>query len=287
MFSLNKILFIYEGAVQEKKYCRLLMNMLKSEFNKNIPKEFIAFKTNIYGLYDEMKNNYGLDIVELIKERASRIGDKNTYNKLASGGFAQIYLIFDFDPQAPQYSINKIKEMLEYFNNETENGLLYVNYPMLESYKHFRCIPDKDYYKYEIPISECKSYKKLINNISVIKHTNDITSDIFNTIIMHNIEKYIYITKTKIKNYSDYLKRYNRELLLECVVKHMMNTSNIYVYNSSLLWGIDYFGEKYWNKYFQETISLENIPGYTKKINSIDKRYKWDKEEIYNKNRPF
>lgn len=263
------------------------MNMLKSEFNKNIPKEFIAFKTNIYGLYDEMKNNYGLDIVELIKERASRIGDTNTYNKLASGGFAQIYLIFDFDPQAPQYSINKIKEMLEYFNNETENGLLYVNYPMLESYKHFRCIPDKDYYKYEIPISECKSYKKLINNISVIKHTNDITSDIFNTIIMHNIEKYIYITKTKIKNYSDYLKRYNRELLLECVVQHMMNTSNIYVYNSSLLWGIDYFGEKYWNKYFQETISLENIPGYTKKINSIDKRYKWDKEEIYNKNRPF
>lgn len=79
------------------------MNMLKSEFNKNIPKEFIAFKTNIYGLYDEMKNNYGLDIVELIKERASRIGDTNTYNKLASGGFAQIYLIFDFDPQAPQY----------------------------------------------------------------------------------------------------------------------------------------------------------------------------------------
>ena len=228
VFSLNKILFIYEGAVQEKKFCKLLMDKLKTEFTKSIPKEFIAFKTNIYGLYDEMKNNYGLDIVELIKERASRIGDRSTYNKLAT---------------------------------------------------------DKDYLNYEISVSECKSYKKLINNISVIKHTNDITSDIFNTIVMHNIEKYIYITKTKIKNYSDYLKKYNRELLLERVVKHMINTNSIYVYNSSLIWGIDYFGEKYWNKYFQETIYLENIPGYTETINNINK--KENKEELYNQDRPF
>lgn len=65
----------------------------------------------------------------------------------------------------------------------------------------------------------------------------------------------------------------------------MINTNSIYVYNSSLLWGIDYFGEKYWNKYFQETIYLENIPGYTKTINDINK--KENKEELYNQDRTF
>lgn len=100
---------------------------------------------------------------------------------------------------------------------------------------------------------------------------NSNESDIFNTIIMHNIEKYIYITNTKIKNYSDYLKKYNRELLLEHVVKHMINTNNIYVYNSSLLWGIDYFGEKYWNKYFTVLVTQKLLMILIKKI--IKKNY--------------
>ena len=32
----------------------------------------------------------------------------------------------------------KIKQMINFFDNETEHGKLYINYPMIESYKHFK-----------------------------------------------------------------------------------------------------------------------------------------------------
>ena len=35
-----------------------------------------------------------------------------------------------------------------FFDNETEHGKLYINYPMIESFKHFKKIPDKDFKKY-------------------------------------------------------------------------------------------------------------------------------------------
>lgn len=35
--------------------------------------------------------------------------------------------------------------MLDYFSDETENGKLYINYPMIESLKYTKEIPDANY----------------------------------------------------------------------------------------------------------------------------------------------
>ena len=103
---MNKILFICEGAKAEKKFCDLIIDKYFIKNNKE--KEYIAFGTNIYGLYDEMLRDGGLDIVELVREKAKSKKDMYNYNKLSSGGFAEVYLIFDFDFQAPQYDYNKL-----------------------------------------------------------------------------------------------------------------------------------------------------------------------------------
>ena len=132
---MDKILFICEGAKTEKKFCDLIIDKYFIKKNKN--KEYVAFGTNIYGLYDEMSKDSGLDIIELVKEKAKAKNDINSYNKLVSGGFSSVYLIFDFDYQAPQYDYYKINEMIKFFDNETESGKLYINYPMMESFKHF------------------------------------------------------------------------------------------------------------------------------------------------------
>ncbi len=47
--------------------------------------------------------------------------------------FALIYLIFDFDPLYHLYNPEKIRGLQRYFSDETKNGLLYINYPMVES----------------------------------------------------------------------------------------------------------------------------------------------------------
>lgn len=242
---MNKILFICEGEKAEKKFCNLIID--KFFIQKNKPKEFVAFGTNIYGLYDELSKDNIIDIVELIKEKAKAKKDMYNYNKLNEGGFAEVYLIFDFDHHAPQYDQEKISKMVEFFDNETENGKLYINYPMLESFKHFKEIPDNDFNSYKVSTKECLTYKELIGKISIIPHYNDITEETLNIIIRQNIEKYFHLTNTLLKNYNNYLNDFSQQKLLTHQLNNLNKEDSIFVLNTSLFWGIDYFGEKYFN----------------------------------------
>ncbi len=50
--------------------------------------------------------------------------------------FAEIYLFFDYDGHANNATDEKIQALLELFNEETENGKLFISYPMVEAIKH-------------------------------------------------------------------------------------------------------------------------------------------------------
>ena len=63
--------------------------------------------------------------------------------------FSQVFLFFDYDFQnriGAQKVNNILDEMLDFFDDETENGKLYINYPMIESLKYTKEIPDADYW---------------------------------------------------------------------------------------------------------------------------------------------
>lgn len=241
---MDKILFICEGETTERKFCNLIIE--KYFIKRKKVKEYVAFGTNIYGLYDEIIKDKDLDIVELIKERALKVGDNNTYNKLSQGGFAETYLIFDFDPQAPQADINKIKEMIKLFNNETEYGKLYINYPMMESFKHFKSLPDDDYNTYEVVKNDCLTYKRDVSNITIINHFTDVDNEKLAIIIKQNISKYEYLSHKKMNNYDKYKSFFSQYKLLLIQIRNLNKNNKIYVFNTSVFWGIDYFGkEKY------------------------------------------
>lgn len=244
---MDKILFICEGAKTEKKFCNLIIDKYFIQNHKQ--KEYVAFGTNIYGLYDEMSSDAGLDIVELIKEKAKAKGDIYNYNKLNAGGFSEVYLIFDFDFQAPQYSDDKIKSMLQFFNNETENGKLYINYPMIESFKHFKSLPDYEFNTYKVCKSECLTYKEYINDISKIVHFTDIDENILKIIVKQNLDKFYFIVGCKNRDYFTYLTELSQEELLGCQLSLLHSCNSIYVINTSLLWGIDYFGKDMYDEY--------------------------------------
>ena len=252
---MDKILFICEGAETEKRFCNLIID--KYFIEKKKPKEFVAFKTNIYGLYHELASDEGLDVVELIKEKAKINKDNITYNKLNNGGFSQVYLIFDFDFQAPQYDDGKIRKMVQFFNNETEQGKLYINYPMLESFKHFKSLPDNDFNNYVVTKNECLTYKKIVGNLSIIKHFSDISEDVLKIIVKQNLDKLAILLNQKNLNYSIYLNEFNQEKILKLQLKTLNDKGFIYVLNTSLFWGIDYFGEVKFNEYI--SLSLMTI----------------------------
>lgn len=247
---MDKILFICEGESREKQFCNFIIDKYFIQNNKE--KEYVAYGTNIYGLYDEISKDKGLNIVELIKERALSKNDKVTYDKLSLGGFSEIYLIFDFDFQAPepQFDINKIMKMVKLFDNETEYGKLYINYPMIESFKHFKSIPDKEYNSYMVSKEDSLKYKKIVGDLSAIPHFSDITEKVLEIIIKQSIDKCSYISNINICNYEIYLKVCSQKKILKIQIQKLNEENKVFVLNTGLFWGIDYFGREYFNKYY-------------------------------------
>lgn len=235
---MDKMLIICEGD-SERTFCKLILEKYILKNDKE--KEYVIFKTNIYNLYKEMEKDYGLDIKEVIKERAKQIGDLQTYKKLETKGFSETFLIFDLDPQDSNFNIKTIEKMIKYFDNETENGKLYINYPMLESFKHFKSIPDLNYNKYEVSLKECFKYKEIINKISCIKHIGKISNKTLDIITKQNLEKFNFISNNNIKNYNMYMENYSQEKLFKLQIKHFNKTRKFYVINTSVLFGIDYY----------------------------------------------
>ncbi len=249
---MSKILFIYEGKNSERKFCKLIIDKYFPTKRKH--KEYVSFRTNIYALYDELRKDDGLDIVFLVTEKAKKRGSIEEYNKLKNGGFAEIYLIFDFDPQGhlddyQKINISKIKKMVKFFDNETTMGKIYLNYPMIESFKHFTSIPDVNYNSYVVRLEDCKKYKEHINDISVITHYGLITEEQLDNIISQNLDKYSYISSKSLDTYSDYIKNFSQYKLLNIQLKKLKECRVIYIFNTAVFWVIDYFGEKNYNKY--------------------------------------
>lgn len=67
-------------------------------------------------------------------------------DKYTRSDFGEIYLFFDYDAHVGMPYVDGeevigddvISLMLDYFNDESDNGLLYLSYPMAEALQHFR-----------------------------------------------------------------------------------------------------------------------------------------------------
>lgn len=161
------ILFVFEGKEREPDLYRSLERLYFPRDNDNI---VCSFENNIYALYNEMLALDGDgDIVSVLKGKLAERGDKTLEGKRSSD-FSEIYLFFDYDFQNPQLSVDEINkrvgEMLEMFDEETESGKLYINYPMIESIRYVKELPDNHYLEYSVSREECLDFKRLAGEFS-------------------------------------------------------------------------------------------------------------------------
>lgn len=127
-------LFIFEGAKTEGK----LVEKLEENFLGERSAIRCIFDAEIYQLYRKIKDEgmYSLDIVNLLKERSAENTEK--LKEYTRNSFAYIYLFFDYDAHSTLADDGKLTEMLSFFDNETENGMLYISYPMVEAIRHYK-----------------------------------------------------------------------------------------------------------------------------------------------------
>lgn len=151
----KKILFVFEGEKTEKQIVNSLIN------SHIINEELIlyAFCGDIYQFYDKIKsypfdgiNETTYDIFTDLKNLSENIDLKNIKRKEISG----IYLFFDYDGHSNYATDEKISQILNFFNEETENGKLFISYPMVEALKHIQSI-----YDFKNTYVDCKKKYKL------------------------------------------------------------------------------------------------------------------------------
>ncbi len=170
--SRNKTMVIVEGDLEKSCVLKTLLMCFPE-----IPIKYHdihIFHSDIYDLYCAIEKEYGekwfeedlsIDLPFLISQRMEEDIHLDKRN------YTNIILIFDYEHHDYWYSDEKIVRMQRHFNNVSDDGLLYINYPMIESLFHFRTIPDGNFCERTVPVT-CKpgkEYKNLVNLESTIK----------------------------------------------------------------------------------------------------------------------
>lgn len=177
--NLNKrILFVVEGADTERKnvehmfhdilglaegddfsisiYGTTFHSLIKDFFHSEID----SFPS--YIKYKKIQDIYGNLLIE----------DGYRPNEV----FSSIYLIFDFDPQSPDYNETLLEKALNTFDDETRNGLLFVNYPMFESLFDISKEDIIDFNRIRFVSIEnirSKTYKKEVNERTLFRNSRN------------------------------------------------------------------------------------------------------------------
>lgn len=185
--STNKqnILFIVEGSRTEPR----LINRMQQVFGINTDYDVYSYSTAIYELYDTLKADEYLDIVLLLKELTQDSNEK----ELLSRKFTKIYLLFDFDPHHQKFDMGKLLNMLHLFHDSTNGGKLYLNYPMIESFKHVGQMPDLKFITRTVSQLDVLDYKKMVGTFTNYLNDAKWTYTVARDLVIHHLSKLGYI----------------------------------------------------------------------------------------------
>lgn len=239
------ILFVFEGAKVEPQ----ILENLKSHYFADARKAVVyaTFDTHIYTLWDKVKVDKDLDLLEVIKQvNANKRAELAHLNRQ---DFSQIFLFFDYDGHVPEASDQTIIEMLDHFNNETENGKLYVSYPMAEALKH---IPKAGCFNDVVVNAKTKvqepfdNYKQLVASCTAYPDLTKLEKIHWDHIVTVNLKK-----SNLLVNNLPHLPAYHEiNTLNQAAIfgkqreKHIQPRQQIAVLSAFPFFIIEYFGEK-------------------------------------------
>lgn len=183
----RKILLIVEGDDDEVKFLRGVFN----KCSKKTEYKIYSYRTTIHALAQELYNNYNdFDNGDIdIKLVLASLEKDSQKKKLLLDDYSDVFLVFDFEPQHDHPHFDTVKRMIKYFNDSTNQGKLFINYPMMQSYKHFDKFPCHDFENLEVSMDEVKRYKELVGNISGFTDLNKYNYITFYSIAVHQLKK--------------------------------------------------------------------------------------------------
>lgn len=234
----NTILFVFEGDKTE----RLLLRSFQRFYFRENGRSLIAatYGTGVYSLYQQLKNDEFLDLVEILRERSD--ANKTALQGISREDISEVYLFFDHDAHNSNADDEKLRELLDYFQEETEQGKLYISYPMVEAVKHI--CASTDFRDVFAEIANNQRYKGLVSQTCLPELTH-----------LHELEQshwYRINKEHSMKAWDLFCGQYGlpEQLIPQMVIferqleKHIRPHSSVAVLSAFPLLLLDYYGVK-------------------------------------------
>ena len=242
----RNVLFIVEGERDEPIFIRKLFSTCFKKQGYNT----YTYRTNIHVLaryLSEYYPDFDRDNIEINSVLCDQEKDPEK-RKILKKTYTDIFLIFDFDPQDSNTNVCIINRMLDYFDDSVNHGKLFINYPMMQSYRHFKQFPDDDFYKVKVFECDYKKYKQIVGNESGYTNINKYDYDTFFNFAVHHLKKANYILTDRYEVPKEEL--YEKDIKLSDIFMIQVNNSKegwIYVLNTCVFILIDYNHRAFYN----------------------------------------
>ena len=256
---LPKALVIVEGADDEPRLLRRLATVCKLDLEM----EIVPVRFNIHQLYQLLAEaDFQADIRKILAGLPTISPDQKQL--LSSTRFAYTYLMYDADLQhrypgeealsiedVVRGNLEKLEKMVAYFTDETDPsvGRLYVNWPMVESYRDCNDFFDPAFRDNFIALADLNSYKAIVGrrkhaSLNLSKYNESA----FRSLMRMNIHKITSLTTNawSMPSYLDYLTLSTSASIFHIQQQHIAASATLGVLNTTILLPLDYYGEYYY-----------------------------------------
>lgn len=248
--------FIVEGEAREPL---IIDNISKVFFaHGNFKIIMLPAGENIYMLWKKLKeDDFETDIIEVLRESNKEI--RAQLSGLTRDDFSEVYLFFDYDVHQNNLresdDRNVIDQMLESFDNETENGKLYISYPMVEALRDYELGMCGNKENCFVLISNLEDYKNVSATHSCNPHFKKYDFDMWREIIdVFAMRISCLVGHADTITYEQYIEIINpREI--QKLEEKVTQKNKVFILSAFPEFLVDYFGIKLWKTCVKHTIN--------------------------------
>ena len=249
--------FIVEGEAREPL---IIDNMSKVFFaHANFKIITLPAGQNIYMLWKKLKeDDFDTDIIEVLREEHEEL--EKQLEGISRNDFSEVYLFFDYDGHQNNLSeeddCDVLEQMLISFDNETENGKLYISYPMVEALRDFeegRCGKEGRCF---VPIVEIGNYKFVSAERSFYPRFKDYDFTVWKSLIEVFAMKISCLAEWDIIITHEQYKEVVNPVAIYKMEMDIIHEHKVFVLSAFPEFLLDYFGEKLWRTCVKHTGDL-------------------------------
>ncbi len=249
--------FIVEGEAREPL---IIDNISKVFFaHKNIKIITLPAGQNIYMLWKKLKeDNFDTDIIEVLREEHTEIAEQLI--GLGRDDFSEVYLFFDYDGHQNNLSIHDdgdvLEQMLQSFDNETENGKLYISYPMVEALRDFEPGVCGNRENCFVMLEDFERYKQLSAEQALYPQFKTYSFEIWREAIdVFAMRLSCLLKQINTLTYEQYTEMVTPYVVLQ-LIKSDFPQNRVFVLSAFPEFLLDYFGGKLWRTCVKHTRKL-------------------------------